>query len=211
MAYVRAPERQAQLVVAARAVLCRDGVAGTTLRAVAAEAGVPLGTLHYVFPTKEQLITAVLEGIRDEVSGVFQSSEVDAGMEHAIRHGVENYWEKLVVSQPDLALMRHEVFVHALRTPGLEHLARRQIEGYARIVAEWCQEAASNAGETCAVPFETLGRALVGNVVGVVLFELGDRDRDRSRRDLQAAAEMVIRLAEVRRAGQVTPDGPTTS
>ena len=106
-----------QLVVAARAVLCRDGVAGTTLRAVAAEAGVPLGTLHYVFPSKERLITAVVEDIRDEVSAVFQSAEVDAGLEHAIRHGVENYWQQLVVGQPELALMRHEVFVYALRTP----------------------------------------------------------------------------------------------
>ena len=197
MAYVKASERRAQLVVAARAVLCRDGVVGTTLRAVAAEAGVPLGTLHYVFPTKEQRITAVVEDIRDEVSAVFQSAEVDAGLEHAIRHGVENYWQRLVLSQPELALMRHEVFVYALRTPGLERLGRWQIEGYARIVAGWCEAAAHNAGETCAVPFETLGRALVGSVIGVVLHYLSDHDSDRSGRDLQATLEMLVRLADV--------------
>ena len=197
MAYVKASERRAQLVVAARAVLCRDGVVGTTLRAVAAEAGVPLGTLHYVFPTKQQLITAVVEDIRDEVSAVFQSAEIDAGLEHAIRHGVENYWQRLVLSQPELALMRHEVFVYALRTPGLERLGRWQIEGYARIVAEWCEAAAGKAGETCAVPFETLGRVLVGTVIGVVLHYLSDHDSDRSGRDLQAAVEMLVRLADV--------------
>ena len=58
------------------------------------------------------------------------------------------------MGQPQLALMRHEMFVYALRTPGLERLAQWQIEGYARIVAEWCQESAGRAGETCAVPFE---------------------------------------------------------
>ena len=203
MAYVKAPERRAQLVVAARAVLCRDGVVGTTLRAVAAEAGVPLGTLHYVFPTKEQLITAVVEDIRDEVSAVFQSAEIDAGLEHAIRHGVENYWQRLVVSQPELALMRHEVFVYALRTPSLERLGRWQIEGYARIVAEWCEAAAANAGETCAVPFETLGRVLVGSVIGIVLHYLSDHDPDRSGRDLQATMEMLVRLANVGPAANV--------
>ena len=200
VAYIKAPERRTQLVVAARAVLCRDGVAGTTLRAVAAEAGVPLGTLHYVFPTKEQLITAVVEDIRDEVSAVFRSAEVDAGLEHAIRHGVENYWQRLVVGQPELALMRHEVFVYALRTPGLERLARWQIEGYARIVAEWCQQAAGNARETCDVPFDRLGRVLVGSVIGIVLHYLGDHDPDRSHRDLQAATEMLVRLANVGQA-----------
>jgi AcrR family transcriptional regulator len=200
MAYVKAEERRTQLVVAARTVLCRDGVAGTTLRLVAAEAGVSLGTLHYVFPSKEQLITAVVEDIRDEVSAVFRSAEIDAGLEQAIRHGVENYWQRLVVNQPQLALMRHEVFVYALRTPGLERLARWQIDGYARIVAEWCQEAAGNAGETCAVPFDTLGRVLVGSVIGIVLHYLSDHDVARARRDLQAATEMLVCLAGVRSA-----------
>jgi AcrR family transcriptional regulator len=200
MVYVKADERRAQLVRAARAVLCRDGVTGTTLRAVAAEAAVPLGTLHYVFPSKEQLIAAVVDDIRDEVSAVFRSSETDAGLEHALRSGVESYWQRLVIGQPELALMRHEVFVHALRTPGMEQLARWQLEGYSRIVAERCQDAARRAGETCAVPFDRLGRIVVGTVIGIVLHYLSDRDPERARQDLQAAAEMLIRLADVRAA-----------
>lgn len=198
MAYIKASERRGQLVSAARAVLSRDGVAGTTLRAVAAEAGVPLGTLHYVFPSKEQLIIAVLDDIHDEVSAVFRSAEIHAGLEHAIRDGVESYWQRLVLNQPQVALMRHELFVYALRTPGLERLAARQIEGYARIVAELCQEAAGNAGENCPVPFQTLGRVLVGSVMGIVLHYLSDRDTDRSRSDLQAAVNMLVRLADPR-------------
>ena len=96
--------------------------------------------------------------------------------------------------------MRHEVFVYALRTPGLERLARWQIEGYVRIVAEWCEAAAGTAGETCAVPFDTLGRVLVGSVIGIVLHYLSDHDADRARRDLQAATEMLVCLAGVRSA-----------
>ena len=70
MTYVKASERRRQLVSAARVVLVRDGVASTTLRSVAAEAGVPLGTLHYAFASKELLLTAVFEDVRDEVSAV---------------------------------------------------------------------------------------------------------------------------------------------
>jgi AcrR family transcriptional regulator len=199
-AYVKAEERRVQLVAAARVVLCRDGVAGTTLRGVAAEAGVALGTLHYVFPSKEQLITAVVQDIQAEVSAVFLSTEVGSGLEHAIRHGMDNYWQQLVVDQPELALMRHEVFIYALRTPGLERLARWQIEGYARIVSEGCKVAAGNAGEECAVPFDTLGRIVVGTVIGVVLHYLSDHDKDRARRDLEAATQMLLRLADVQPA-----------
>ena len=206
MAYVKASERRGQLVAAARAVLSRDGVAGTTLRAVAAEAKVPLGTLHYVFPSKEQLITAVIEDVTDEVSAVFRAAETDAGLEHAIRHGLDNYWRQLVVNDPQLALMRHELFVYALRTPGLEDLARWQIEGYTRIVAEWIQKAASNAGEVCAVPFDTLARVLVGSVMGIVVQYLSDHDRARSQRDLHTVTEMLIHHAAVHPAPRTARD-----
>ena len=96
--------------------------------------------------------------------------------------------------------MRHELFVYALRTPGLENQARWQIDGYTRIVADWSQQAASNAGEICAVPFDTLARALVGGVMGTVLEYLSDQDQDRSQRDLEALTEMLVALAAVRPA-----------
>jgi AcrR family transcriptional regulator len=200
VAYVRAPERRRQFVAAARAVLARDGVATTTLRAVAAEAQVSIGTLYYIFPAKEQMITAVLEDVREEVSAVFQATETHAGLEHALRHGLENYWKQLVANDPNLALMRHELFAYALRNPGQEHLARWQIEGYTRIVAQWCQQAANTAGEICAVPFDTLARALVGAIMGTVLEYLSDQDQTRSQHDLQTLTEMLIHLAAVRPA-----------
>ena len=51
------------------------------------------------------------------------------------------------------------------------------------------------AEETCDVPFDVLGRVLVGSVIGVVLHYLGDRNPDSSHRDLQATTEMLVRLA----------------
>lgn len=181
-------------------MLSRDGVSGTTLRAVASEARVVLGTLQYVFPTKEQLITAVIQDVTEEVSAVFRTTQTHAGLEHALRHGLETYWRQLVVDDPEVALMRHELFAYALRTTGLENLARWQMEAYIRIVAQWAQEAGSRAGEVCAVPFDTLARVLVGNVMGLVLQYLSDRDRARSQRDLQAITDILVALADVRAA-----------
>jgi AcrR family transcriptional regulator len=203
MVYVKASERRRELVSAARAVLARDGVAGTTLRSVAAEAAVPLGTLHYVFPSKELLLTAVFEDVRDEVSAVLKGvADKEAGLELAIRHGLTAFWEQQVVGDPRLPLMRQELFLYAVRTPGLESLARWQVEGYRQIVAEWCQDAANNAGEVCEVPFDTLARALIGGTMGIAMHYLGDPDQTRSRRDVEALAEMVVRLASVRPAGR---------
>jgi AcrR family transcriptional regulator len=60
-------------------------------------------------------------------------------------------------------------------------LARWQYERYARIVAAWCQEAASNAGETCAAPFDTLARVLVAGMDGLILQFVCDPDVTRAR------------------------------
>ena len=75
-------------------MLTRDGVGGTTLRAVAAEADVPLGTLHYVFPSKELLLKAVIEDVMDEISGLLGRVGHGSGLEHAIRRGLATYWDQ---------------------------------------------------------------------------------------------------------------------
>ena len=196
MAYVEASVRSRQLVEAARRVLIRDGVGRLTMRAVAAEAGVLLGTVTYVFKSKEMLLRAVIEDVTAEIAEVLKSSaDTGRGLEHAIRHGLDQFWATLVEEQEGLQIIQYELVIYALRTPGLENLARWQYDRYARIVAAWCQEAASNAGETCAVPFDTLARVLVAGMDGLILQYVCDPDMTRARGDLEAVTEMVISLA----------------
>ena len=201
MAYVKASVRSTQLVEAARRVLARDGVQGATLRGVAAEAGVPLGTLSYVFGSKEQLLKAVIQDVTEEIAEVLRgSAETDKGLERAIRAGLDTFWTRLVVDERWLQVMQYELVMYSLRTPGLEHLARWQTERYCRIVAEWCQQAANNAGELCAVPFEALARVMVASVDGIILQYVADPDDARARRDLAMLTEMLVDLVDVRAA-----------
>ena len=198
MPYVEAQVRREQMTAAARMVLAREGVARTTLRAVAAQAGVPLGTMQYVFPSKEQLLQAVIEDVADQIADVLrQAADVDRGLAHAIRRGLEVFWSTLVEEHGELQLMQYELTTYALRTPGKEALAKRQYERYGDVVAAWCQEAADRAGETCTVPFTRLSRVLVAGVDGLVLQHICDPDRERSRADLETLAAMLIGLAGV--------------
>jgi AcrR family transcriptional regulator len=202
MPYVEASVRSRQLVAAARRVAIRDGIGRLTMRAVAAEADVLLGTVTYVFPSKEMLLRAVIEDVTAEIAEVLKSSvDTGRGLEHAIRHGLDHFWSTLVEDQEGLQIIQYELTIYALRTAGLESLARWQYERYARIVAAWCQEAASNAGETCAVPFDTLARVLVAGMDGLILQYVCDPDVTRAREDLQAVTEMLISLASPAPAG----------
>lgn len=201
MPYIESAVRSKQAVAAARAVLMRDGVPGTTMRAVASEAGIPLGTLQYVFPTKLGLLRAVIEDIVEEIVELLASSaEIESGLENAIRNGLRNFWQTLVVDHRELQLVQLELVTHALRTPGLEELPRWQYERYTEAVAQWCQEAASRSGERSAIPFARLGRVLVAAIDGLIVQHVIDPNTDRAVEDLETLMEMVVAFAAVRPA-----------
>lgn len=196
MPYVEASVRRGQLIAAARSTLAREGVARTSLRAVAAEAEVPLGTLQYVFPSKEKLLQAVIEDVVEQIAETLKgSAELDRGLAHAVRRGLRTFWTTLVSGHTGLQLMQYELTTYALRTAGQEHLARWQYQRYCHVVAEWCETAAQHGGESCAVPFDQLARIIVAGIDGLILQHVCDPDEERSREDLEATIDMVVALA----------------
>ena len=199
MVYVEAAVRRRQLVASARTVMMRDGVARSSLRAIAEEAGIPLGTLQYVFPSKELLLRAVIEDVVEELAALLKEDvELAGGLEGAIRHGVSTFWSGLVAEERNLQLMQYELTTYALRTAGQEDLARWQYEQYCGVVAAWLQEAADNAGETSAVPYARLARVMVAGIDGLILQRICDPDASRSREDLDAMLVGLVGLAGVR-------------
>jgi len=198
MVYVESGVRSRQIIAAARAVLVRDGVPGMTIRAVAQEAGIPLGTLQYVFPAKQQLLRAVIENVVEEIAELLKSSSpVDAGLEHAITRGVWTFWNDLVVAEVPMQLVQYELTVHALRTAGLQDLARWQYEQYIDAVTEWLEEAARRAGEVSAVGYRQLARLLTAGVDGLILQFVVDPDSQRAHEDVEALIAMVVAHARV--------------
>ncbi|WP_457138420.1 TetR/AcrR family transcriptional regulator [Mycobacteroides abscessus] len=198
MPYVESAQRTKEAVAAARIVLMREGVGRTTMRAVAAEAGIPLGTLQYVFPSKQGLLKAVIENVVDEIAGVLRgAADTKAGLNDAVRRGTRNFWSQLVDEHRNLQLVQYELVTHALRTSGLEDLPAWQYERYTGVVADWCREAASRAGERCAVSFERLARVLVAGIDGLILQHVVNPDPARSEEDLESLTAMLIALAAV--------------
>jgi TetR/AcrR family transcriptional regulator, regulator of biofilm formation and stress response len=201
MPYVEASVRSRQFVAAARTVMSRDGVASTSLRAVAAESAVPLGTLQYVFPTKDLLLRAVVDDVVDDVARLLQDSvEVDRGLAHAIREGMTGFWSNLVVGQINDQIMQHELLTYLLRQPGHQDIARTQYARYASVIAAGCRAAAETAGEVCAVPFDRLARTMLAGVDGLIVQYMSDPDTERAAQDLDSLIEMFVAIAAIRPA-----------
>jgi TetR/AcrR family transcriptional regulator, cholesterol catabolism regulator len=59
-------DRQALIVEAAIGLLSRHGISGVSMRAVAREAGVALGLVHYYYDDKTNLIAAALRRVEEQ-------------------------------------------------------------------------------------------------------------------------------------------------
>lgn len=197
MAYVKASEREQQIIAAAIAEFSDSGVPRTTLRAVASRAGIPLGTLHYVFPTKDQLLRSVILAVIDEISAALRAElSVARGVEDALRLGIGNFWTKLVSHEVGLQTMQYELMTYSLRSGSDGHLARLQYERYSAVVTEFCENAAQAAGERCAVGFDSLGRIALAQIDGLILQYVASPDLQRAQRDLTNAIDMLVLFAD---------------
>jgi AcrR family transcriptional regulator len=71
--------RRQTLVAAAETVLAREGVAGTSVRAICAEAGVSPGLLRHYFEGVDELITAAYEAVGQRIDTALDGAVEGAG------------------------------------------------------------------------------------------------------------------------------------
>ncbi|MEV6612344.1 TetR/AcrR family transcriptional regulator [Streptomyces sp. NPDC051051] len=176
MARMPSAERRRQLTEAAIRAMVRDGVAGTTTRSIAAEAGVSLSVFHYCFDSEQALVESVITAITDHyVRVVREAIRPRATLEETVRAGFQAYWDH-VRAHPEEHLLTYELTQYALRRPEFEHLARRQYELYADTYAELVEQLRASTDLGLRVPVPVLARYLAAMTDGLTLncLVLGD-------------------------------------
>ena len=128
-------------------VIVREGLAATSTRAVAAEAGMNQAMLHYSFPGK------------DLAQGIARIAEA--------------YWAH-TVDTPGLQRMQYELTLYALNTPEHAGLARRQYQGYVAALSEAFEALPAPAGSP---PRRVLAGICVAAMDGLILQHLATGDR----------------------------------
>ncbi|HWN32646.1 MAG TPA: TetR family transcriptional regulator [Pseudonocardia sp.] len=194
MARVQAKVRREQLIEAAVRVAARDGVAATTTRAVAAEAGASLASVHYCFDSKQELLQEVLISIINELTGDVPHGTPDgAGVAEMVRADLGMLWA-VVEREPGKQQVTYELTHYALRTEGLEGLARWQYETYYERSAQRLRDVAARAGVEWLLPLPVLTRMLMNMIDGLVLGWLVDRNSELARAALNAFADSIGQL-----------------
>lgn len=195
MGYVSAAERTEQLIEATITVLRTKGVDGVTTRAVAAEAGAPLASIHYTFGSLDDLVVAAFERLIDEVSRrITTDLDVRAGYGPCV----------VDVMQRVADLLEDERYGVLLRD--LNPTGDRRVEAledrYYRLAHDLVDAIAAARHREPAMPRAQLARLIMAAIDGVVLQFAATGDVATARADLAAFAQILATAAEPGRAGR---------
>ncbi|MFT4284054.1 MAG: TetR family transcriptional regulator [Protaetiibacter sp.] len=186
--------RREALVQAAVRVIARGGVAAATTRAVVAEAKMPLGAFHYVFTSRDELLSEVVRTITD---GERMAAELalpeGAGLEATVAAALASYLD-LLIADPHRELALTELSLYGLRHDPA--LARRQHELYFLEMEAVLRQVAERCGIRWTEPLPELARRLIVVTEGITGTWLADRDTDAARGVLRSVAAWVAASAE---------------
>jgi DNA-binding transcriptional regulator YbjK len=142
----RGERRRRELLQAALTVIDERGVQGTTHRAVAEAAGVPLATTTYYFSSIDHLLEEALElFVAEEATRLRALAEQLRGTTASPLAIAELFARELVSGSPwpvPLVRVQFELYVEAARRPGLRHAAQQSVATYVEV----CEAALRAAG-----------------------------------------------------------------
>ncbi len=168
------------------------GVASVTVRAVAEEAGVSLGVVHYCFESKEELLAAMGESLVSQLSESTRLAfgEVRhapnlrgiAGLRELLHIGISGMLP-MIEATPGRQLLTYEITAQALRqrafvAEGSADIAGQQYRKMDAEAVDFLSACANIAGVHWGPPVEQIARFGLACVDGVVLRWLVDRDSE---------------------------------
>jgi DNA-binding transcriptional regulator YbjK len=167
----RGEERRRTILDAALRVISRDGVGATTHRAVAAEAGVPLGTVTYHYGSIDNLLESALRWFAGEETTRLRTVADDlAGRRAAPDEIAAAIVGELATEPQAAALPQFELYLEAARRPSLRAAARECLAAYGAVAEAALRAGGSPRAEEGALLF-------VAMVDGLALHQMAtDRD-----------------------------------
>ena len=97
--------RRSQLLEAATRCIYQFGLAGTTVARVTKEAGLSAGTVNFYFSSKDQLLTSVLESVRDEFSeAIDRQIDTDSSPEAVIHELTAIHFDPAICGPEKIAV-----------------------------------------------------------------------------------------------------------
>lgn len=194
MRRIAVADRRAELLSAAGRVIARAGVARTSVREVATEAGMPVASFHYVFDSRDAMLGLLAAAIVEEQRADVVAALSDAPDLPSFVVGALEGWLDRAVADPDAEVVLHELVAWSRWTPGRADLALAVYEQYESAVLAVVAVARDRFGTTWTVPDEDVARLALVLTDGTAARWLVDRDAAAARSSLHRGAAAVLAL-----------------
>lgn len=170
-------------------LMAERGAEGMSMRDLAAAAEVNVATIYHYFPSKRDLLTAILEshGYLDSLAG---SSPVPDGSDQtqALVAILDDSWQAMLAVEDYIRLMLGE----ALRSDSAaQSIGEELLLGVESALERWLKEALPNLSPSGAAP---LARMLRSVIIGVFIEHLAGTSDDPAQSFRDRAAEVAETL-----------------
>ncbi|UQV56411.1 TetR/AcrR family transcriptional regulator [Corynebacterium pseudodiphtheriticum] len=187
---IPAEQRRRELTAVAHTVMARDGAFGLTTRAVAKEAGVPHGSVHYAFHSKDELIRAVVRDDIDRSTAAFRrfaapeantpehaaSPAEQAVSPEGILHAAFASYADNLIGDPWEEAAQQELALMCARDEQLRVIMQESNASYRELIGSILDYLATATGKTWAQPADMLAENILGALFGTAQLWLIDRD-----------------------------------
>jgi AcrR family transcriptional regulator len=145
----RSTESRERLLSAAIRLLKDGGYSAASVKAIAAEAGMSLGSLQHHFPTKAKLMTAVVERLAEKRLATYQAqAEVIADPLARYISSFDSTWA--LVKEPEFVAVL-EILLARRSDPELWSESEAAIEATEAFLKQWVSRLAADVGDPPAV------------------------------------------------------------
>jgi AcrR family transcriptional regulator len=160
--------QRAQIIAATMHLIAHDGVTAVSTRKIAREAAVNLGTLHYRFGSKDDLLLAVLDAATSMmISALVVDVHPGDGLCTALAESFAAL-SALLDQAPSLPLVRCEVLLYAGRRPAHATSAFQQAQRFLDALHA-CYRVACAPGELGLIACDELAAVVSSSIDGLAL------------------------------------------
>ena len=195
MQRIAVEDRRTALLDAAVRVIGRAGMGGASTRAIAAEAGMPTASFHYVFASYDAMVEQLVAGILGAQAAAIQEAVGDAGTLRRFVAVALDGWLDRTVAEPDSEVALHEIVAWSRSSPERRRFAVLVYDSYTASITAFVQEAERRFGTRWSVPVDVLARFVLVLTDGVAAHWLVDRDAAAARSALAIGTEALLALA----------------
>jgi AcrR family transcriptional regulator len=195
MAYLSFDERRRRIIDAAIEVIASEGLAATTTRRIAERAEAPLGSLHYCFRDKDELVQLIAERGAQMLIDAFAPVDAERGLEATIRDSIDSLW-RWYEDNIGLQLALTELGMNRIRRGGdpKEIYAMWGPFGH-DLMADHLARAAKVDRRKLKVPIEEVVRFILHRFDGLTIEYAASRDRVACKRQVDLLADAIVAVA----------------